>query len=54
MRKQIEIMGLDVDRVTLYADNDLVHQVMYNLIENAIKFVDKGGYIEFHLSLRAT
>ena len=46
--KQIEIRGLDVDRVTLYADNDLVHQVMYNLIENAIKFVDKGGYIEFH------
>ena len=46
--KQIEIRGLDVDRVTLYADNDLVHQVMYNLIENAIKFVDKGCYIEFH------
>ena len=46
--KQIEIRGLDVDRVILYADNDLVHQVMYNLIENAIKFVDKGGYIEFH------
>ena len=46
--KQIEIKGLDIDRMYLYADNDLIHQVMYNLIENAIKFVDKGGYIEFH------
>lgn len=46
-QKRIEIQGLDVDRVNLYADNDLVHQVMYNLIENAIKFVDEGGYIRF-------
>ncbi len=45
--KHIDIQGLDVDRVNLYADNDLVHQVMYNLIENAIKFVDEGGYIRF-------
>ncbi len=45
--KHIEIKGLDVDRVTLYADIDLIHQVMYNLIENAIKFVNEGGYIEF-------
>lgn len=45
--KNIDIRGLDVDRVTVCADNDLVHQVIYNLLENAIKFVDKGGYIEF-------
>ena len=45
--KNIEIQGLDVGRVTLYADIDLIHQVTYNLIENAIKFVDKGGYIRF-------
>ena len=45
--KHIEIKGLDVDRVMLYADSDLIHQVMYNLIENAIKFVNDGGYIEF-------
>ena len=45
--KQIEIRGLDTERMDLYADNDLIHQVMYNLIENAIKFVDEGGYIEF-------
>ena len=46
-RKNIDIRGLDVDRTMIYADNDLVHQVMYNLIENAIKFVDEGGYIQF-------
>ena len=49
-KKRIDIQGLDVDRVNLYADNDLVHQVMYNLIENAIKFVDEGGYIRFAFS----
>lgn len=45
--KNLDIRGLDVDRTMIYADNDLVHQVMYNLIENAIKFVNDGGYIEF-------
>ena len=45
--KNIEVRGLDSDRTYLYADNDLIHQVMYNLIENAIKFVDQNGYIEF-------
>ena len=45
--KNIDVRGLDIDRMYLYADNDLIHQVMYNLIENAIKFVDKDGYIEF-------
>ncbi|MBO6140249.1 MAG: HAMP domain-containing histidine kinase [Ruminococcus sp.] len=45
--KQIEIRGLDSPRVWLYADEGLVHQVIYNLIENAIKFVNKGGYISF-------
>jgi signal transduction histidine kinase len=45
--KHVEVRGLDVDRVEIYADIDLVHQVMYNLIENAIKFVNNRGYIEF-------
>ncbi len=48
--KHIEVRGLDIDRMYLYADNDLIHQVMYNLIENAIKFVDDSGYIEFSFS----
>lgn len=47
--KEIEIRGLDTDRIyRLWADSDLIHQVIYNLLENAIKFVDKGGYISFH------
>ncbi|SDA17770.1 Signal transduction histidine kinase [Ruminococcus sp. YE71] len=47
--KHIEVRGLDTDkRYYLWADSDLVHQVVYNLLENAIKFVDDGGYISFH------
>ena len=45
--KNLDILGLDVDRIKVYADNDLIHQVFYNLIENAIKFVNKDGYIKF-------
>ena len=48
--KNIDIRGLDAERVNMYADIDLIHQVMYNLIENAIKFVDKGGFIGFNFS----
>lgn len=48
--KHIEIRGLDTPRVWLYADEGLIHQVIYNLTENAIKFVDDGGYIEFSFS----
>jgi len=28
------------------ADIDLMHQVVYNLLENAVKFVSEDGYIE--------
>ncbi|WP_295130779.1 HAMP domain-containing sensor histidine kinase [Ruminococcus sp.] len=45
--KKIDIQGLDVQRINMFADVDLIHQVMYNLIENAIKFVNEGGYIAF-------
>ncbi|HAB01062.1 MAG TPA: sensor histidine kinase, partial [Ruminococcaceae bacterium] len=46
--KRLEIRGLDVpEKVLVFADADLIHQVVYNLIDNAIKFSDDGGYIEF-------
>lgn len=44
--KQLDIRGLDSDRVMVSADEDLIHQVVYNLLENAVKFVNHGGYIE--------
>lgn len=45
--KNLEIRGLDRDKVFVEADPDLIHQVIYNLVENAIKFSNDGGYIEF-------
>ena len=44
--KRLDIRGLDVDKVMINADPDLMHQVVYNLIENAVKFVNEDGYIE--------
>ncbi|MEG0692329.1 MAG: HAMP domain-containing sensor histidine kinase [Oscillospiraceae bacterium] len=49
-KKNITIKGLDHDKVMVEADADLIHQVVYNLTENAVKFVDEGGYIEFSFS----
>ncbi len=49
--RQIEIRGLDEIRSqTVYGDQDLLHQVIYNLIENAVKFTEPGGYISLQVS----
>jgi len=29
-------------------DEDLIHQVVYNLIDNAVKFCNENGYLEFN------
>ncbi len=46
-KKRIDVIGLDHEKVLVEADSDLIHQVVYNLTENAVKFVNDGGYIEF-------
>lgn len=46
--KNIEIRGLDDLQTTFVrADRDLIYQVVYNLVDNAVKFTNDGGYIEF-------
>jgi len=44
--KHVQIEGLsDNDRLTVTADYDLIGQVVYNLLDNAVKFVDQNGTI---------
>lgn len=45
--KNIEILGLDSERLIAVADADLMQQVIYNLVENAVKFVNPGGTLTF-------
>lgn len=49
--KGIEIRGLeDAAPQEVWGDQDLLHQVVYNLIENAVKFTNEGGYIAVQVS----
>ncbi len=48
--KNIEIIGLDEGEVTTKADYDLIYQVIFNLVDNAIKFTDNGGKIIFSIT----
>lgn len=46
--KGIDIKGLaEMDKLIVLGDEDLIHQVVYNLIDNAVKFCNEGGYLEF-------
>ena len=45
--KSLNVIGLDGKRLTVNIDTDLMQQVIYNLVENAVKFVDNGGTLTF-------
>lgn len=45
--KHIDIQGLDTDAFLVNGDPDLIQQVVYNLVENAVKYVNEDGYIRF-------
>ncbi|MCI8360362.1 MAG: HAMP domain-containing protein [Clostridiales bacterium] len=45
--KRICIKGLeDMPEIRILADRDLIHQVVYNLVDNAVKFTDAGGWMQ--------
>ncbi|MDR1892539.1 MAG: HAMP domain-containing histidine kinase [Oscillospiraceae bacterium] len=49
--KSIEICGLeDFPAVKITADADLIYQVVYNLLDNAVKYTPDGGTIEFRMA----
>lgn len=44
--KNIEVKGLDEIKATnVTADRDMIHEVVYNLIDNAVKFTENGSLI---------
>ena len=46
----LNIKGLDeLQNVSVMADKDLIYQVIYNLVDNAIKFNEQNGEIQFGL-----
>ncbi len=48
IERKLHITGLeDFRSITVNADPDLMYQVIYNLIENAVKFTNEGGTINF-------
>ena len=49
--KENDIRGLDtLQPMQVHGDEDLLHQVVYNLVENAVKFTNTEGYISFNVS----
>ena len=45
---KLNITGLDeIQSVSVNADKDLIHQVIYNLVDNAVKFTNETGTIDF-------
>ena len=51
--KNLNINGLEWDNVIMTcADRDMIYQVTYNLVENAIKYSPDGETITFSFSLR--
>ena len=49
---KIDIQGLGGDPLPIYADPDFVHQVVYNIVDNAIKFTPEKGVISFSAQRR--
>ena len=47
---KIQIQGFAPSKTLVYADSDLIYQVVYNIFDNAIKFTPEGGIISLNVS----
>lgn len=50
--KQVEITCGRTEKCRVLATKDEVHQVIYNLVDNAVKYTGPGGRVEISLSAR--
>ncbi len=48
--KHIRVTGFAPNKTMVQADPDLVYQVLYNLVDNAVKFCDEGGEVGFSVT----
>lgn len=46
----ISVRGFEPQRINVLADQDIIHQVVYNIVDNALKFTPNGGYIVFNVT----
>ncbi len=47
-KKEITVEGFEnMGNVNVFADRDMLYQVVYNLVDNAVKFTNHGGTISF-------
>ena len=48
--KELDIRGMEeLHPMVIDCDADMIHQVVYNLVDNAVKFTNHGGYIAVSL-----
>ncbi len=51
-KKQVRVISIPYPEIMVSADQLLIHQIFYNLIENAVKFVNEGGLITISVAYK--
>ncbi|MGN1481034.1 sensor histidine kinase [Porcipelethomonas sp.] len=46
--KDVVVDGIDSARAIMFGDKDMLYQIVYNLVDNAVKFVNHGGKIKLN------